>query len=156
MFMFAGNVYSLFKEYKQNEWLNKNVSSILNKLYLYNVYILQRYLYTDLNRYIAEFCLCNKYLTKIIIILLPCFIICIIVCICLFTTIKYPLNYVFFFVQHFAENYFSKKHGNEINSLHLHIHLYIHIYTYKDKSLKTWTTILFSHFFIKFLTHNVT
>lgn len=125
MFMFAGNVYSLFKEYKQNEWLNKNVSSILNKLYLYIVYILQRYLYTDLNRYIAEFCLCNKYLTKIIIILLPCFIICIIVCICLFTTIKYPLNYVFFNI--LQKIIFQK---NMATKLTHYIYTYTYTYTY--------------------------
>lgn len=128
MFMFAGNVYSLFKEYKQNEWLNKNVSSILNKLYLYIVYILQRYLYTDLNRYIAEFCLCNKYLTKIIIILLHCFIICIIVCICLFTTIKYPLNYVFFFLFNILQKIIFQK--NMATKLTHYIYTYTYTYTY--------------------------
>lgn len=133
MFMFAGNVYSLFKEYKQNEWLNKNVSSILNKLYLYIVYILQRYLYTDLNRYIAVFCLCNKYLTKIIIIiiLLPCFIICIIVCICLFTTIKYPLNYVFFLFNILQKIIFQKNMATKLTH-----YIYTYTYTYIYISIK--------------------
>lgn len=130
MFMFVGNVYSLFKEYKQNEWLNKNVSSILNKLYLYNVYILQRYLYTDLNRYIAEFCLCNKYLTKIII-LLPCFIICIIVCIWLFTTIKYPLNYVFFLFNILQKIIFQKNMATKLTH-----YIYTYTYTYIYISIK--------------------